>query len=252
MKKNRLSLLRRTVNFDDPASLAIVKRRARFRFFWSLVEDLPKPVRILDIGGTQEYWTSMECDDPAQVHVTLVNLYRQPVSRANFVSVVGDGTRLHDIGENEFDIAFSNSVIEHCGAYERQQAMANEIRRVGKRYYVQSPSFWFPMEPHFLFPGFQWLPVEIRVALVKRFDLGWVRKWPEPLQRRDVWGVPMTCYELVESIRILTGSELSALFPEGRLFRERFLGLTKSLIIYGEKQAMGQMRGNSGTDYELA
>lgn len=52
--------------------------------------------------------------------------------------------------DNEFDAVFSNSVIEHVGDYEAQRQMANEIMRVGKRYFVQTPNFYFPIEPHIL------------------------------------------------------------------------------------------------------
>jgi hypothetical protein len=125
----------------------------------------------------------------------------------------------------EFDVVFSNSVIEHLGTLNEQRWMADEIRRVGKRYFVQTPNRYFPLEPHFLVPFFQFLPLRMRVQLVRRFDLGWYGMGgiPDPEHAEAV----------VRSIRLLSAGELLRLFPDGRLYRERLFGLTKSLIVYG-------------------
>ena len=77
-----------------------------------------------------------------------------------FVSLpdVGDAVDMPGISDGAFDVVFSNSVIEHVETYENQRRMAAEIRRVGRRYFVQTPNRHFPLEPHFLVPGFQLLP----------------------------------------------------------------------------------------------
>ena len=69
-----------------------------------------------------------------------------------------DATNLHEFGDASFDIAFSNSVIEHLSTFENQARMAAEVRRVARAYWVQTPNFWFPIEPHFLVPAWHWLP----------------------------------------------------------------------------------------------
>jgi hypothetical protein len=57
---------------------------------------------------------------------------------------------------------FSNSVIEYVGDFPDQQRMADEVRRVGDRYRVQSMSKHFPIEPRFVFPFYQHLPLWLR------------------------------------------------------------------------------------------
>jgi len=58
--------------------------------------------------------------------------------------------------DGEFDLVFSNSVIEHVGDFERMRQFVHEARRVAKSYWIQTPSKWFPIEPHCGMP-FWWL-----------------------------------------------------------------------------------------------
>ena len=73
----------------------------------------------------------------------------------DFKYVIGDACNLDMLSSKSFDIIYSNSVIEHVGR-ERQKEFANEIMRVGKKYWVQTPYKHFPVEPHFVFPFFQY------------------------------------------------------------------------------------------------
>jgi len=68
-----------------------------------------------------------------------------------YTYVLGDGTNLK-YADREFDIAYSNSVIEHLSAYKNQQKFANEMRRVGQKVWCQTPARWFFIEPHYITP----------------------------------------------------------------------------------------------------
>jgi SAM-dependent methyltransferase len=111
-----------------------------------------------------------------------------------------------------FDVVFSNSVIEYVGAFSDQERMASEVLRVGKRYYVQTPNRFFPIEPHFLLPGFQFLPRWMKVAMIQRFALGW---YDRAATREEA-----CC--LADEIRLLRRGELRRLFPGGKIMEERF------------------------------
>ena len=236
--KQRLGLLRlddaaspgRGMNFfgrfvdnRDPDSLATRMRRERFKFFLGLLHNVPRPIKILDVGGTQGFWETMGYTDVPGVQVALLNLDEQQVRYESFAGLVADATDLSEIRDDEFDVVFSNSVIEHVGDSNRQRLMAREIRRVGKRYFVQTPNYLFPIEPHFLFPGFQWLPIRARVFLIRNLNLGWMKRIPDPERAR----------ELIESVRLLRKGELLALFPGASLYEEKVIGLTKSFVVYG-------------------
>ena len=205
----------------DPASLSSRLRRKRLAFFLSLAARLDKPATILDIGGTEDFWRATIVDTERGIQVTLLNLSEQSLSSPNFTSVKGDARGLQ-FPDASFDIVFSNSVIEHVGDFEDQRKMAEEVRRVGKRYFVQTPNLYFPIEPHFLFPFFQFMPLVTRAWLLRRFKLGWFDREPDPKRAQAI----------VESVRLLSKKEMLALFPSSCLFEEKFFGLTKSFVAY--------------------
>ena len=124
---------------------------------------------------------------------------------------VADATKL-PFADREFPLAFSNSVIEHIPE-KLQPAFADEIRRVAVRYYVQTPNRWFPIEPHYQFPLFQFLPERLQRWLNAHFTLGW--------REKGSW----------EEVNLLSAGDLERLFPDGEVHREKFLGLTKSLMV---------------------
>lgn len=208
-------------NMTDGA-LSWQMRRTRFSLFRSLLASIPRPTRILDVGGTPEFWDRMGISEDSGVRVVLLNLERREVTRRCFTSVAGDARDLHPFEEGEFDVVFSNSVLEHVGSYEDQRRMAAEVRRVGRRYFVQTPNRAFPIEPHFLFPGFQLMPTDAQVFLVRHFDLGWMKRRSSAEE----------ALALVRSIRLLTEQEVRQLFPGATMVRESLLGLTKSFTVH--------------------
>lgn len=215
-------MLKRMADNRDQRSLAVQFRKRRFAFFQSLLSRLERPVHILDIGGTESYWKSMELNAGDQVFITLLNLTQNDVSLPNVTSIAGDA-RAMIAKDASFDVVFSNSVIEHVGTYQDQLQMAKEVRRVGKRYFIQTPNKYFPLEPHFLFPLFQFLPINIRVLMLQNFKLGWFSKTPDKVKAR----------EIVEGIRLLGKREFMALFPNAAIYEEKILGMTKSFVAYG-------------------
>src|SRR5262249_14214647 len=145
----------------------------------SLIDGLPRPLEILDVGGTQTVWEAIRLVDQPDVHITILNLQREECPYKNVRSVVGDARDMRHFHDCQFNIAYSNSVIEHVGGIDQMPKRASEVRRVGRRYFVQTPYRYFPIEPHFVFPLFQFLPFSIRTLMVQNFSLGWIAKQPD-------------------------------------------------------------------------
>lgn len=215
--------LRALADEKQSGSLSHRLRARRFELFERLVADLPRPLRIIDLGGTNEYWEQRGWAGREDVTITLVNLDAQTQRHPNIIPTQGDATDLSEYEDDAFDIAFSNSVIEHLFTFENQAKMAGEIQRVAKAYWVQTPNFWFPIEPHFLVPAWHWLPENARVAILRRRGVGWAGRTEDLEQARAV----------VQEHRLMRRKELARLFPQSSIVGERFGGLNKSWTALG-------------------
>ncbi|MFC1468038.1 class I SAM-dependent methyltransferase [Verrucomicrobiota bacterium] len=117
---------------------------------------------MLDVGGGGDWsWSGMNFSRP----VTVINLQKWDNVPDNIHYIQGNACRMDMLADKSFDLAFPNSVIEHVGDFEKQQQMANEIRRVAESYWVQTPYKHFPLEVHMMFPFFQYLPLKVRAWL---------------------------------------------------------------------------------------
>ena len=216
-------------DYDDPRSIGSSLRRRRSKPLLGLIERTYAErggCSILDLGGTEKYWNSVSDLFLRQrnCRITLLNhAAPQPRNTDLFTAAAGDGCAV-DASDNSFDIVHSNSVVEHVGDWKRTQAFGGEVRRLARRYFVQTPNFWFPWEPHFGAPFFQFLPLPMRARLLMRRNRGFFRRCESAA----------LAVEAVESIRLLDAFMMRALFPDARLVRERIFGLTKSLIAVRE------------------
>ena len=209
------------VNHHKKNSFVNQFRQKRFELLKNGIEKLIQKdhFKILDIGGDIQYWKNIGWQHPAcKIH--LLNLYESKVPEnetQQFSSSVGNGLSL-EYKKGEVDLIFSNSVIEHVGSYENQQIFAGEVRRVSDKYIVQTPSIWFPLEPHSLIPLFQFLPHPIRALLIMTFNINY---FPKAKTYKAAIIVS-------HSTLMFTHKRFKQLFPEAEIQVERFLGIPKS------------------------
>jgi len=208
-------------DYSNPSYIGSRFRKKRFQFFEEKIKKMEKPITILDIGGTAGFWINESYHKRDDIMITVLNLRAEERRYPNIKVVEGDACDLSMYEDNAFDIAFSNSLIEHLYTKESQVKMANEAMRVGRYHFIQTPNRYFPIEPHFKFPFFQFLPKAIKVFLQTRTSLingvRYDREYAE---------------NIVEEIRLLSRKEMQELFPKSSLYVERFLGLAKSFVFY--------------------
>lgn len=154
--------------------------------------------RIVDVGcgrlGLRRHEPGL---DITGVDVTARPDYPGPFVVANVL----DGL---PFGDGEFDLAYCSSVIEHVAPADRV-AFAREVQRVARGWYVQTPAYSFPVEPHALLPFAHWLPPRLRRPY---WRLGVAGDW--------------------EDVALLRRAEMTALF--GEPVAERAGPLVKSWV----------------------
>lgn len=199
-------------------------RRGRSALYRRLCPDLSR-MKVCDLGGSRHFWEAMP-KDLVPADLTLLNVADDGQSRSHgggfddLKVVLYDGERI-PYPDGHFDILICNSVIEHVPVAQRA-GLCREIRRVAKYYFVQTPAFAFPIEPHFVFPGLHWLPRPLGRRLVP-FGVWALMNRPSSAKMDSYF----------DEVQLLTGNEVATLLPGATIFRERAMGLVKSYTAHG-------------------
>jgi hypothetical protein len=208
-------------------------RQERVQLFMKLMQPR-EGVSILDLGGEWgEFLGKIEAGLKATFLIADINeAYRTTVQSQGFDFVLLEEDKPLPFADKEFDIIISNSVIEHVTlpkeicmeklptaewvsrSLHRQQQFAEEIRRVGKGYFVQTPNKSFPVETHTWLPLVNFLNHNQTVSLVRFTDRVWIKQ----------------CGYV--DWNLLGRREMQAMFPDAQLVVERFFGWPKSVIAY--------------------
>lgn len=187
-----------------------LRRYFRKRRFKNFVSDYASCRTILDVGGEHYTWPIIGRSEG----ITILNVH-PPENTDGFHYVIASGCDL-PFRDQSFDLAFSNSVIEHVGSEKNQFDFAREMMRVGKKIYCQTPSRLFPVDPHLSTPFLHWLPVSWLTPKVLRYLTlnGWL--FGHSYEYDVTW---------------ISRRKLKQMFPGCRIKTERFLFLPKSFVV---------------------
>ena len=186
---------------------------------------------ILDLGGEDGSYISQVISFKTNVYVADINERKlKNSSEKGFKTIVLNEDGTIPCENSYFDIIFCSSVIEHVtvdkkdmetiqtnkefrkASLKRQKKFAEEIERVGKSYFVQTPHKYFPLESHSRLPFILvLLPRKLQIRIIKFFRKFWfARTSPD-------WN-------------LLTVKDMKHLFPGAQIVKERAFFFTKSLI----------------------
>ena len=209
-----------TVPFASRLSFHI--RRKMFLLFMELMRPQPE-TRVLDVGVTSDemfresnYFEQMY---PYPENVTCVGTedgshLSQRYPGLSYRQVIpGDPLPFR---RAEFDVVFSNAVLEHVGSRRAQAAFVHELCRVGRSFYLTTPNRWFPIEHHTGLPLLHYLPAPVFRGVLRRTRY---RHWAEE-----------------SNLNILTARDLATLFPSDAAVEVRSVrvaGLPSNLVAFG-------------------
>lgn len=176
-------------------------------------------MHVLDMGGLAPFWRTMR--KPPK-RVTVVNISNEREPDEDWLTYVrGDACDPpQEVTRQRYDLVFSTSLIEHVGGIAQRAKFASLVNNIADRHWIQTPYRYFPVEPHWLFPGFQFLPLDARARLSYR--------WPMGHQKR-ISQTRAEAFEAAAWVELVGISEMRALYPSSEIWFERFGGLVKSL-----------------------
>ena len=205
-------------------------RRKRAKLF-NNVFHITEETKILDLGGGNG--KLIKSTVPFIKNICIADINKDDLEKANqlgFKTLELDETGIIPCFVNEYDIIFSNSVIEHVtvdkndiykyrtnksfrkAAFERQRLFADEIRKKCSKYFVETPYKYFLLESHSWLPGLiVFLPRSLQFKILNITNKFW------PKKTQPDW-------------HLLTVSDMKELFPDAKIIKERSFFFTKSLI----------------------
>lgn len=180
-----------------------------------------KSLKILDLGGSESFWIESNIEiNPENITILNISNYQKEYSKLPGIKkLTYDGNKI-PFEDKSYDLVICNSVIEHVKKDQRI-IFSKEIMRVGKKFFLQTPCFYFPIEPHFVLPLIHWLPKKVGYYFI------YISPW-------KILGKPdkETINEYFFNTNLLKEDELVDLFKNAKIYKEKFLGLTKSYIFY--------------------
>ncbi|MCK5889729.1 MAG: class I SAM-dependent methyltransferase [Methylococcales bacterium] len=174
-----------------------------------------KNTRILDLGGTPFFWDVVDADLNIVIFNTEDEVRRWPINALENYNVIAGDALHYQFDLLEFDIVFSNSVIEHI-PQERVPKFAQIVKDIAPRYWIQTPSKYFPIEAHCNLLFWWFYPSRVKTW--------WINKWyksgnaflADQMQTTHTYG----------------RKQIVHLFPEASVVNERVLGIIKSYSVW--------------------
>jgi hypothetical protein len=186
-------------------------RQRKLQLFLDLLQPGPETT-VVDVGVTDAPFGAGSTDNffealypwPGQITaVGHTELERFSAAFPQVRAVRADGRDL-PFGDGEFEVGFSNAVVEHvAGGRDGQRQFVHELCRVARRVFVTTPNRRFPLEVHTLLPFVHWLPKGPRERLLPFDDV------LDPLSAKDLAAL------FPYRVRVInTGMTLIAIGPE--------------------------------------
>ncbi len=198
-------------------------RRRKWRIFLKVFSP-KKNMRVLDVGFSENEYSKtdnfIEKYYPYPEMLTALGLDTPNnfTKRYPKVTAVQYDGKSFPFKDKEFDICWSNAVIEHVGIFDDQLFFLKEIKRVSKRAIIATPNKFFPVEPHTRTPILHYLPKELFDAYLSFVG----KKWAT--------GDYMYLLSVNDMKRLLLKADIT----DYKIYKNRFLGFTLDFVVVFE------------------
>jgi len=212
---------RKTVISKIGTRLGIAARQKMVELFFKTFPPT-ESLTVLDLGVTSE-------NDPTanfleKLYPNLNNLTCAGVQDSSWLEKEYPGIKFIKIEQGkalpfknqEFDVVYSNAVIEHVGSRRDQAAFIAEALRVGKAFFITTPNRWFPVETHTHIPLLHYLPQDVFRSILRL--------------------IGESFYSDEKNLNLLSRQDLRKTFPVDTMVEIRFVrtaGIPSNIVAHG-------------------
>jgi hypothetical protein len=193
--------------------------------------------KILDLGGGNGGYITSLVINKYWKNITVADIDKELLNKARsrgLKTILLNQTCDLPFKDQSFDIIFCNSVLEHVTinkeeiwncfdsrrfyieSMRNQIKFSNEIRRVAKSYFLQTPNKYFPLESHTWLPFVQYYPRKFQIFIIKLLNKIWFKK------TKPDWN-------------LLNFKDIKYLFPNDLIYKDKILGMIKSFVVIKSK-----------------
>ena len=198
-----MTLKRIALTFSDR------NRQRKYQLFMDRFRPSPD-TRILDVGASEdEYQENANIIEkryphPEKITALGIDEFKEFPKRYPKVKAVRYTGGRFPFGDKEFDILWSNAVLEHVGGEENMVFFLKEAKRVAKAAFVTTPNRYFPFEVHTKLFLIHWLPKAAFDRVLKALSMGWAAgDYMHLMTERDLKRILARCgierYEIVKN-----------------------------------------------------
>ena len=152
---------------------------------WNIFLDFIKPkitTTVLDVGFTPvekndtENYIEKNYPYPQKITALGIEESKEFLGKYPQIIVVKYDGKHFPFKDKEFDVCWSNAVIEHVGGREAQLLFIKEMKRVSKTTFFTTPNRFFPIEIHTKVPLAHLLPKSLFDKILRFLGKEWATK----------------------------------------------------------------------------
>ena len=195
-------------------------RQRKWKIFLDKINPGEKD-KILDVGFSDKEYSSvdnfLEKNYIYPENITAISIdkgeeFKERYPKVKTISY--DGQKMPFLNK-DFDLTWSNAVIEHVGGRNAQINFLRELKRVSKKSFITTPNKFFPIEVHTRIPFLHWLPKKLFDYFLKKINKDWAA------------GEYMNLLSLSKLKKILAEAEIS----DYKIIKNKLLFFTLDFII---------------------
>lgn len=188
--------------------ISAYNRKRKWRIFLEIIKPSFK-TSILDVGFSEKEYSPVDnfleknYSYPHNITALGIDTPKEFIRRYPQVKTISYDGKKFPFNDQEFDVCWSNAVIEHVGAKDRQIIFLKEIKRVASKAFITTPNRYFPFETHTCIPLLHFLPKRLFIQCLSFVGIKVNSERMNLLSLKDIKRLldiaEISCYKIIKN-----------------------------------------------------